>query len=328
MSIHAERPKLIVYGDIATDVTVQTGHKSWAKYDVPDSNITLLPGGSAANCAIVAARLGTPVDFVGVTGSDHLAQMLVEDMSANSVGIRYLRQTGGPTAVIVVIINPEEEQRFYSYRGAAASVPYGPIPPDIIRPGDCLHLSGYSFQDTPSRDTALALIDRATAVGAVISLNPSFHSAHDFESKFRPIMSEIDVVIPNSEEARQMTGEDAPEQAAEAIRAFGPQTVVITLGADGCYLASEVENTFIPAYPAEEVVDTTGAGDAFCGGFLTGILRGMKASDAARLAQAAATRIIAQVGGHTGAPSIEDIVQLMRQQGDHVLASGVEEVLS
>jgi len=327
VSIHAERPKLIVYGDIATDVTVQTGHTSWAKYDVPDSNISLLPGGSAANCAVVAARLGATVDFVGVTGSDHPAQMLVKDMRSNSVGIQYLRQTGGPTAVIVVIINPQGEKMFYSFRGAAASVPYGPIPPDIVRPGDYLHLSGYSFQDTPSRETALALIDRATAVGAVISLDPSFHSAHDFETKLRPILSEVDLVIPNSEEARQMTGEDTPDLAADAIRAFGPQTVVITLGAGGCYLASEVENTFVPAYPAQEVVDTTGAGDAFCGGFLTGILRGMNPSDAARLAQAAASRVVAQVGGHTAAPSIEDVVQLMRQEGDHVLASAAEEVL-
>ena len=128
-------PKLIVYGDIAIDVTIEADKTPLVGQDATDTRIALLPGGSAANCAAVAARLGAPVEFVGVTGMDHLARILVEDMQRCQVGTENLKQTPGPTAIVAVIVHPGGERTFYSFRGAATTVRYGPVPGELIRAG-------------------------------------------------------------------------------------------------------------------------------------------------------------------------------------------------
>ena len=314
---------LIVYGDIAVDVVVQANSTPEPGGDASGCHIVILPGGSAANCAVAAARLGTPVQFVGVTGSDYLAEMLVKDLLDNAVGTPHLRRTPAPTAVVVVLINRHGERTFYSFRGAAASAAYGPIAADLLRPGDCLHLSGYSFQDECSRETALALIARAKEVGAMISLDPSFHSAYDFRTKMYPVLRDIDLLFPNREEAERMTGMSEPPQAATLLRALGPKTVVIKLGSDGCYVASDEANTYVPTYPIHDVVDTTGAGDAFCGGFLASTLRNMPPSEAARVGHAVAASVIARQGGHSGSPTIIEIIETLNRYGDTALASAL-----
>jgi len=317
------KPRLIVYGDIAVDVTILARSTPAGGGDATDTEIYIRPGGSAANCAVAAARLGVPVEFIGVTGSDPLAQMLIDDLQDNGVGVQHLRRTAGPTAVIAVMVHPDGERTFYSFRGAAMSVPYGPLAPDLIQPGDFLHLSGYSFQDETSRQTALRLIDLGKQAGATISLDPSFHSAQDFRNKLSPVLADIDIILPNSQEARLMTGESVPERAAAAIRRLGPGTVVIKLGSEGCLLTSPHGSARAPAYPPAAVVDTIGAGDAFCGGFLTGLLHGLDPMDAARLGHVAAAHVIACRGGHAGAPGLPEVYEYLLARGDKGLACAV-----
>ena len=316
-------PRLVVYGDIVIDVLVQFQAAPSVGHDVTADHISLIPGGSAANCAVTAARLGMAVDFVGVTGSDHLAQALVDDLRVNSVGTRYLRQTEAPTAIIVDMVNADGERTFYSFRGAITMVRYGAIPPELIGPQDHLHVSAYTFQDECSRETALALMARARERGATISLDPSVQFAREVRDRPPDILADLDFIFPNSDEAGLMSGRDDPRQGAAAIRDLGPKTVVVKLGPRGCYIASDREECFVPAYPATEVVDTTGAGDAFCGGFLMACLHGLELTEAARVGHAAAVHVIAQRGGHSASPTLDDVIRFVSQHGDEELASRI-----
>jgi sugar/nucleoside kinase (ribokinase family) len=313
--------KLIVYGDVAVDVLVQISATPRIGQDAIVDHMALAPGGAAANCAVTAARLGTPVELVGVTGSDHLAHMLVEDLRRHGVSTQHLRQTDGPTAMCIDIINQDGERTFYSFRGAGALVPFGTTSPDLIGRQDCLHLSGYSFQAETSKETALALMAQARQSGALISLDPSFHFAREFVGSLSEMLVGTDFVFPNREEAQLMGGSDVPHQAADAIHVRGFKTVVVKLGHQGCYLASDRENIYIPAYPTSQVVDTTGAGDAFCGGFLTAILWGMGLEEAAKVGHAAAARVIGERGGHAGCPTLNEVIELVSKHGDEALAS-------
>jgi sugar/nucleoside kinase (ribokinase family) len=318
--------KLIVYGDVVVDVLVQISATPHIGQDAIVDHIALMPGGAAANCAVTAARLGTPVEVVGVTGYDHLAHMLVEDLRSHGVGTRYLLQAEGPTAICIDTITKDGERTFYSFRGASARVPYGNIPPDLIGREDCLHVSGYSFQDEYSRETALALMAQARQSGALISLDPSFHFAREFGGLALEVLADIDFIFPNREEARLMGGADDPQEAASAIYARGPRTAVVKLGQQGCYIASPQAHTYVPAYPAAQAVDTTGAGDAFCGGFLTAILWGLGAPDAAKVGHAAAVRVIGERGGHRGCPTLDEVIEFASEHGDEALASALGHV--
>jgi len=305
--------KLIIYGDICMDITVRATSLSAPGQDSRIENLSFYPGGSAANCAVVAARLGAPVEMIGVLGDDDWSKILYEDLKRNHVGVRYVRTAPGSPAVTIAIIAPDGERTFYSYRKDVPLEDGFSLPEDIFAPGDCLHVSGYSFQDEHSRKTALALIERAAISAAAVSLDPSFQFARDYAREHQDLFPRLDYIFPNREEARCMTGQSDPAEAAAVLAAWGVKTAVIKLDRQGCYIHSGSGSAFLPAYPATQVIDANGAGDAFCGGFLAGRLRRFSPQQAARLGNAAAAQVIAHHGGHTGAPTLSE---LLEQNGD------------
>lgn len=307
--------KLVVYGDIGMDIFVQVDRLPQAGQDAIASNLVMLPGGAAAHCAVVAARLGTPVRFVGLTGDDHLTDLLLADLRQHGVDTTHLRQIDGPTMTVIAAVDQSGERTMYSYRGIGGSTAYGPLPPDLLHPGDCLHLTGYSFQDQYSQVTALALIDAAHRQGALVALDPSFHFARTFATAGNELLQGVDFLFPNQEEAQLMSGVADPQQAARCLHQAGAKTVIVKRGRQGCTIASAQGIMDIPAYPVAPVVDTTGAGDAFCGGFLAAALAGDDVRDAARLGHAAAAHVIGQLGGHQAAPTPVQVKQLMKQLG-------------
>jgi sugar/nucleoside kinase (ribokinase family) len=299
--------KLVVYGDVAMDILVRVEAMPALGQDALAEQITLAPAGSAANCAAVAARLGAAVEFVGLTGRDALGDLLMEDLRSFGVGLRHLRQAEGVAAVVVAIVNGEGERTMYSQRGISATQPYGALPGDLLAAGDCLHLSGYSFQDEYGKASALALIEQARRAGARVSLDPSFHFARQFVSEHAASLPQLDYLFPNQEEAALMSGVADPAEAARRLQRCVAQSVVVKLGGQGCLVATAQDCLHVPALPAPRVVDTTGAGDAFCGGFLYAILQGWTPLAAARLGHAAAVQVIGQVGGRRTAPTWADV---------------------
>jgi sugar/nucleoside kinase (ribokinase family) len=313
--------KLVVYGDINMDMAIVTDGVPRLGGDAVIRALSLLPGGSAANCAAVAARLGTPAEMAGAVGTDLIGRLLLDDLRACGVGVGHVRVEGESSGVVIALIGQGGERSFLSYRGANAAVAYGAPPPGLIAPGDLLHLSGYSFQDEHSRVAALAFMSAARSVGAQISLDPSFHFVGEIaEAGIFPL---LDLIFPNLDEACRLTGAADPQGAAAALRAAGCQTVIVTLGADGCYIDSAAGQAAIPAYAPAQVVDTIGAGDAFCGGFLTGWLRGWSAADSARLGHAAAAGVLAAAGGRAGALAHDAMVAFLWKSGEGRLASAL-----
>ena len=298
--------KLVTFGDLNLDVCLDIPAFPQAGQDAVVDRLVLLPGGSAANCAVAAARLGVAVTFIGITGRDPLSRMLAEDLRASGVDTRHLRQSAHLPGIIIAVNEASGERTFFSYRGANALTEYGPLPPDLLAPGDVLHLSGYSLQSGHSRVTALALIEQAGAVGARVSLDPSFHFAGDQTAS--ALLPHLAFIFPNQDEARLLTGIPDPQEAAARLRKAGVQTVVITLGAMGCYVDCQDAQTLLPVYPVAHIADSVGAGDAFCGGFLAATIYGLNAVDAAHVGQAVAALVIGQAGGHQGAPTLESLI--------------------
>jgi 2-dehydro-3-deoxygluconokinase len=125
------------------------------------------------------------------------------------------------------------------------------------------------------------------------ALDPSFQFARDFRDEFAWTLRNLEFVLPNLEEARLMTGMDSPGKCAAALRAFGVSTVVVKLGAEGCYLNSGGLAEFVKSEPVK-AEDTTGAGDTFAGGFLASILKGQSVLQAARRGNEMARSLISR----------------------------------
>ena len=314
---------LLVYGDASVDIGLRIEDFPTAGLDTPAHHPLLTPGGSAANCAAAAARLGARVNLVARVGNDLFSHLLTEDLDRHGIGSSAVENTEGPSSLVVALIDPRGQRTFVSARGPAS----GRIPPEVYLPlldeASMVHLSGYSFQDPGSRFTALHLLEEARRREITISLDPSPLFAENYRTELG-WMEGIDYLFPNLHEATAITGMSSPEDAARALRGWGARVVVVTIGAGGCLVHDESGLVHIPAVRKFPVVDTTGAGDGFAGGFLAVTLAGGAPVQAAKVGSLVAALIIAEAGGHTGSPSLDELRILSGRLGDEHLQAAVE----
>ena len=320
-----QKPNLVIYGDVLTEVFAKIQSMPKLGQDSLVNDLTILPGGSAANCAAISAKLGTQVSFIGISGRDLFGAMLRQDLVQHGVNVKHLRHVDGSTATVITLIDPSAERTFFSFRGVAALLPYGPLPNPVLGPDDILHISGYSFQTTHSRQTALDLIETARQVGARVSIDPSFHFASKVVTEYPNVLS-LDYFFPNQEEAFLITQTQDSTQAASRLLEIGIKTVLLKLGAAGCLVAHEKRSFQFDAFPQERIIDTTGAGDAFAAGFLSAILKGCALEEAALVGQATASVIITKVGGHTAAPTKQNLIDFANKNKDKKLLDALAQM--
>jgi sugar/nucleoside kinase (ribokinase family) len=260
---------------------------------------------------------------MGTIGQDDFSELIRTDLIQHGVGIGYLRQAKGQCAMVVIIIDHTGERTFLSYRGVSERTPFGPIPPSFLQQGDHVHIDGYSFQTPLSRKTSEELLERALEMGASTSIDPSFYFASKGVEEFQYLLNGLDFVFPNRKEALLMTRRESAEEAAKHLRDFGIKMIVIKMGSDGCLVASEQGEYRVPTLQLDQPVDTTGAGDGFVSGFLAAVLNGCSPIEAAHVGNAVAYHVIGKVGGHSGAPTFDDLKNLANSQNNHVLLSAL-----
>jgi sugar/nucleoside kinase (ribokinase family) len=318
--------RLLAYGDIAMDVIVRASSTTGAAQDEKVDNLFISPGGSAVNCAVVASSLGIPTTFLGVRGSDHWSKLLEKDMRKHHVNTQHLLRVPGQMAICISILDPAGERKFYSYRGVNATTQYPPVPASLMRRHACLHLSGYSYQTPQSAVAAGALLRAAKENKLLVSLDPSFLFARDLDLTSNDILANVDYFFPSREEACQLTKLRDPVKAARRIREHGPRVVVVTLDSDGCLLVDGKMEQFIKLKGIDPVIDTTGAGDAFCGGFLFAVLNGLAPAKACLVGSATAAHTIARFGAHESPPTRKDIIDILHRNDENPLAAALEKL--
>jgi len=318
------KKRLLIYGDVEMDILLKTESTDANAHDVKVDDISFSPGGSAANCAAIAGSLGQSVTFLGSLGSDTWTKPLLQDFRKFNVNTRYLKRTDGNTGTCVAVVDAAGERKFHSYRGVNELDPPGFPHQTVWKNHHCLHLSGYSFQQPNSRQTAWGLLREAKRNGLAVSLDPSYLFSKQTGKEMDELLSQLDFMFPNLAEAAFLSGENDPIKAARMLRSRGVKTVLVTLGSEGCLLSSKDAEQFVKMDPIENVVDTTGAGDAFCGGFLSGWLRRLELVQACKLGCAAAAHIVTRMGAHEHAPTISELLVIMRRNHEVELTNHVE----
>ncbi len=314
---------LLVFGDAAADITMRVSELPAAGLDAVARDPAIKVGGSAANCASVAARLGASANLVARVGDDLFSDIILDHLATGGVGTGGIEVTRGPSALVVTLVEPGGRRTFVSSRGPAAGAVTEDLWMPLLDEASTVHISGYSFQTPGSRSTGLSLLDEARKRGITTSFDPSPLFADHYRTD-AGWLEGIDYLFPNSAEATAITGASTPEAAAEALRGLGADTVVITMGAEGCLLSDGEETVRLPAVEMCTVVDTTGAGDGFAGGFLAVRMAGGTRRQAAGLANLVAARVISEVGGHAGCPSLEDLGHIVKTVEDESVQTAFE----
>ena len=273
----------------------------------PDSDtpaaIRARPGGAAANQAAWMAHLGACVTFAGRVGARD-ADYHRDELARTGVRPHLAVDPGAETGSIVIMVAPDGERTMFTDRGANRHLQEDDLPDSLLDEAQVLHLTGYTFFEPPLLEVALQLLTRARSRGLAITIDPGSAAflARLEAGAFLRWTDGAAVCFPNRDEAVMLVGEADPvTMASRLTRHYG--VVVLKLGGAGCVLAVPGENPVrLAAHPAR-ARDTTGAGDAFCGAFMSRWLAGRLDPQAADLASAAefATRIAASVVTRFGA---------------------------
>jgi sugar/nucleoside kinase (ribokinase family) len=292
----------VVCGDVINDVLVKPLAGVTPDSDTPAA-IRACPGGSAANQAAWMAHLGADVTFAGRAGARDV-EYHRRELARAGARASLAADAEADTGSIVIMVAGDGERTMFTDRGANLRLQRSDIPDGLLDDAAVLHLTGYTFCEPPLLQVALSLLDDARSRGLAVTVDPGSAA---FLARLEPAAflrwtEGAAICFPNRDEAAVLVGEADPvTMAARLTGHYG--VVVVKLGGAGCVLAVPGEAPVrIAACPAD-ARDTTGAGDAFCGAFMSRWLAAGPDQPTADLIRAAefAARIAASVVTRFGA---------------------------
>ena len=260
---------------------------------------TTVSGGSAANTVIGAAHLGCTTAFVGRVKDDRLGHLFTDDIRLANVEFSTPHATTGPsTARCFILVTPDGQRTMNTYLGACQDLSEADIDPHAVEASKVVYLEGYLWDPPAAKAAFVKAAQVAHAVGRKVALSLSDAFCVDrYRDEFLSLIRDgtVDLVFANEAELNSLYGEDDFDRAILHMKGDAALAVV-TRSEKGCVILSNSTVSAVPAAPVSSVVDTTGAGDLFAAGFLTGFVRDWDHTASARLGALAAAEIIQHIG--------------------------------
>lgn len=283
--------RLLCVGDLNADITVAAPYGITEGSDTAGT-VAMSGGGSAANVAAWAAACGCPTRFVGVVGADPLGDFLTDELAAHDVEVRAIGRAETASRAIAAIVGGDGNRSMVSALDPATVLAPSDVDPHWFDDVDWLHLTGYTYLQPAGRETFRGLIAMSADAGIPWSIDPSSAAMLAGAGRRDDVVDAFAgaaVMFPSHDEAAWLAGVAEPPDASERLLDIA-DTVVVTCGADGAFVARRGRPTFHVAAAAADVVNTLGCGDAFAGGFLAGRLAGLDDADCAAQAVRVAAR--------------------------------------
>ncbi|GAB3686432.1 ribokinase [Salinisphaera aquimarina] len=294
---------IVVAGSANTDLVAQVSHYPGAGETLIASDYAVYQGGKGANQAVAAARLGTPVRFIGAVGDDDFGDRILTGLVTEGVDVHAVRRCPGSSGLAMITVDQTGENRIVVVPGANGQLDgSGDLRPAMVG------ASALLVQLETSPGFVNAALAAGQAAGAEIILNAApAASLAGFDT------DAVDWLMVNAGEAAFLLGEAAGgtrSETADQARRLGAHYgfgVIVTLGADGAlWVDRDGGDRHMPGRVCE-VIDTTGAGDTFAGAFAAARIKGQSIADAIRWAGVAASLSVGQAGARTGMPDLASV---------------------
>ncbi|MFD7921027.1 ribokinase [Streptomyces sp. NPDC059740] len=296
-----------VVGSLNLDLVAGVPHHPVPGETVLGGDIAEHPGGKGANQAVAAARLGGRVGFVGRVGDDEAGRAMTEAVRVQGVDTRHLAVTPGvPTGRAMIAVSPEGENTIIVSPGANSRLSEA----DCESAADQLRNAGVTVlqQEVPDEANHAA----ARLAGGTVLYNPAPAVAGAVPPP------QVDILVPNRTELAALAGCEVPrtveEVTAAARRLRGAAAVVVTLGGDGALVLEGSAHRHVPAFPVRPV-DTTAAGDCFCGALAVALDEGRTLEQAVLWAAAAAALSTTRAGAQSSLARRGEVAQFLEQHG-------------
>ena len=286
------------------------------------------PGGAPANLLTVVSHMGFETSFIGKVGNDMHGLFLKRTLEQEGIGTDSLIVDDSVfTTLAFVEIDKNGERNFSFARkpGADTQLKAEELNQELLKNCKIFHFGSLSLTDDPAKKATQEAVRIAGDAGAVISYDPNYRASlwpdpAAAVAAMKSMLPMVDVLKVSDEESLLLTGESDYESAADVLLSMGPQLVAITLGADGVLIATKEDKKVVSGYQVD-TVDTTGAGDSFWGGFLSGFLTLNKNLDelswdeicaCAQQGNAVAALCVQKRGGIPAIPAKEEVEKLLK----------------
>ncbi len=310
---------VIALGDVNVDIIAQFSTYPVKGEDALAHSTEFHCGGSAANTAMVLARMGISVGLISRVGPDSLALKALHSLSeAGVIPSGLQRDPVAMTGLMYVVVTPDGERTILGHRGANVFTDPEQIREEDIQSARLFHLSGYALLADPQRSAALLALEIACRSGLTVTLDPGMTVSRAALEEMHALLPTVDILLPSLPEAQQLAGLLEPEDCVQALIRAGVQVVVLKLGREGCLVGNRGGIFRVPGF-AITAQDSTGAGDSFAAGVIAGYLGGLDWHSTAVLGNAMGAMAAARVGAGTAAPKAREVLSLL---SDHRSESG------
>lgn len=295
-------PRIAVFGSVNMDLVAYTDTAPATGETVTGTAFRQVPGGKGANQAVAAARAGADTVFLGAVGGDAFGEELRDNLVAAGIDTTGLRTVPGPSGIAHIVVDGRGANAIIVVPGANGGVT-GTVPGDreLIGGADALLL-----QLELPMEAVVAAARAGREQGVRVHLTPA--PARDLPDE---LLESVDVLVPNEHEAAAITGRTDPREALAALLERVPE-VLITLGGEGSLHGTRSgAPVHVPALKVD-AVDTTAAGDTFCGSFAVARAEGADPAGAMRFAAAAAALSVQRRGAGSSMPTRAEVEDLLR----------------
>jgi ribokinase len=295
---------VVGFGALNVDMLLKVNRLAGAEEESFIEDYTEACGGSAANTVVGLARLGCKVGFIGKVANDREGKLQIDCFNTEGVdtsGIIQAKQ--GKSGSVLGFVDKKGARALYINSGVNDTIESREINREYVSQAKFLHLSSFVGEKSIRAQKKLL----ATLSGDVkISFDPGSVYAQKSFAAIEPIIRSSYVLMPNAVELEQLTSEPDYGRGADFMIEMGVKIVAVKLGSKGCYVTDGHERLRIEPIPVK-VVDTTGAGDAFCAGFLYGLINNKSLYECGYLGNFVASRSVMKMGARAGLPYVKDL---------------------
>lgn len=303
---------ILVLGEINVDLILgPDARPTFGQVETLVGDATLTVGGSGTIFAMGAAQLGLRVAYCGVVGDDDFGRFMLDALHRRHIDTHAVIVDPAQKTGCSVILNMPGDRAILTYLGTIDALTAEQVDPALLDRTRHIHVASY-FLQTRLQPGLPALLADARRRGVTVSLDTNWDPSEQWQSGLDDVLAQTDVFLPNAAEACAITGQASVEAALADLAARVP-TVAIKCGGDGAIAQQGSVTARDPGF-AVDVVDTTGAGDSFDGGFLYGYLNGESLDPALALACACGAHSTQAPGGTTAQATLDQARALVRSR--------------
>lgn len=278
--------------------------------ELQGDGFTRFPGGSPSNIAINAGHLGIRSSIVSAVGKDGLGSFLIKHLQDAGLDTDGIQRIDAATSLVVLTRSKASPVPIF-YRDADFHLTYEAKLESLLERSKAAHFSCWPVSREPSRHMIERVIKKARERGLLIGFDPNYHRmiwqpGEDGVQYVKSLISQVDIIKPSEDDAERLFGKDDPFNQIDRFLSLGARLVIMTLGEQGAIVSNGSVTVSFPTL-ATEVVDTTGAGDAFWSGFYAALLQGHTVRESLELGFAVSAYKLRYLGAVVGLPTLDSI---------------------